>query len=104
MKMDNHWLEKNCIEYYQIKAVIDDRTSAICERLHGTVFPIQRAIDYKNGLLSLTDPEQIKEFSPWYNDKQVESMKNIQDSDLPAGLSLPPYHANCRTTIVAYFS
>lgn len=40
------------VEYYQIKAVIDDRTSAICERLHGTVFPIQRATDYKNGLLS----------------------------------------------------
>lgn len=66
-------MEKAGVEYYQTKAVIDDRTSEICHKLHNTVFPIRRAIDYKNGFPSLDNPEEIKEFSLWFTDKEVES-------------------------------
>lgn len=90
------------IKYYEIRAVIDDRTSDICIRLNGTVFPTERAVEYRDNILSLNNPDDIKEASPWLNPDEVAALP-ADDADLPAGLSLPPYHFRCRTIIVSYF-
>lgn len=90
------------IEYYEIRAVIDDRTSDICVRLNGTVFPVERAVEYRDNILSLNNPDDIKEASPWLNSNEVAALPS-DDSELPAGLSLPPYHFRCRTIIVSIF-
>jgi SPP1 gp7 family putative phage head morphogenesis protein len=87
---------------YEIRAVIDDRTSDICLRLDGTVFPVERAIEYRDNILSLSNPEDIKQASPWLTPEQVAELPD-DDAELPPGLSLPPYHFNCRTIIVANF-
>jgi len=90
------------VEYYEIRAIVDDRTSDICLRLNGTTFPVQRAIEYRDNILSLSDPEDIKKASPWLTPEEVAALP-VNDDDLPAGLSMPLYHFRCRTTIVSVF-
>ncbi|KXK47583.1 MAG: hypothetical protein UZ05_CHB002002207 [Chlorobi bacterium OLB5] len=95
--------EQAKIQFYEIRAVMDDRTSEICQRLNGVIFPVERAIEYRDNILNLKDPEEIKEASPWLTPEQVLALP-ADDADLPPGLSLPPYHFRCRTLVVAYFN
>lgn len=107
--------EKAGIEYYEIKAIIDDRTSEICLALNGTIIPVSRAIEYRDNILSLSDPEDIKNASPWLkvNDiipngsdltrEQIGDTK-IDPQSLPPGATVPPFHGRCRTEIYAHFN
>lgn len=90
------------IEFYEIRAVMDDRTSDVCKRMNGVVFPVSRAIEYRDNILSLKDPEEIKKASPWLTPSQVQELP-AENENLPPGLSVPPYHFRCRTLIVAHF-
>ena len=94
--------EQAGIQYYEVRAIIDDRTSEICQRMNGTIFPVERAVEYRDNILSLTDPEAIKEASPWLTPDEVQVLP-ADDGELPPGLSLPPYHFRCRTITVAHF-
>ncbi|HMQ79205.1 MAG TPA: minor capsid protein [Ignavibacteria bacterium] len=94
--------EQANVQYYEIRAIIDDRTSDICRRMNGTIFPVERAIEYRDNILNLNDPEKIKEASPWLSPEEVQALP-ADAADLPPGLSLPPYHFRCRTLCVAYF-
>ncbi len=94
--------EQAGVDYYEVRAIMDDRTSEICQRMNGTIFPVERSIEYRDNILSLTNPDDIKEASPWLNAEQVAQLPE-NDADLPPGLSLPPYHFRCRTIVVAYF-
>ncbi len=94
--------EQAGVRYYEIRAIIDDRTSEICQRMNGTIFPVERAVEYRDNILSLKDPEAIKEASPWLSPEEVNVLPS-DDGELPPGLSLPPYHFRCRTICVAYF-
>lgn len=95
-------MEEAGIQYYEIRAIMDDRTSAICQRLNGTTFPVARAVEYRDNIIALTDPDAIKQASPWLTDEEVAALP-LSDEDLPPGLSLPPYHFRCRTVIVSVF-
>lgn len=92
--------EKAGISYYQISAVLDDVTSEICREMHGKIFPVSKGIEFRDEILSLTDPDQIKEFAPWV---PADEVAGIPADDLDVGMSLPPYHFRCRTITVAYF-
>lgn len=106
--------EKAGIEYYEIKAIIDDRTSDICLALNGTIIPVSRAIAYRDNILSLSDPEDIKKASPWYkindiipngSDLTQDELKGfkVEPESLPPGAEVPPFHGRCRTEIYAHF-
>lgn len=98
-------MEKAGITSYQIVAVLDARTSEICKFMDGKIFELSRAIEYREKILSLKDPSDIKNYSKWISPKDLKAIQEqkITDPDLPAGLTIPPFHWRCRTTIRAYF-
>jgi SPP1 gp7 family putative phage head morphogenesis protein len=94
------------IEYLQVKAIIDDRTSEICRRMNGTIIPVTDAMKLRDKILGASNPEQIKTIAPWRDPSDlpdVASDEGVPYSKVPGGMQFPPYHWNCRTITVAYF-
>lgn len=113
----NNWggvfsLQEAGIDEYVIRAVLDERTSKICRFMDGKVFQVARAMSLVNQVLE-GPPETVETLSPWpvYDSSRddfylpqregkpylkEQSVDFLQDQ----GLSLPPYHANCRTVYV----
>lgn len=89
--------EQAGVAYIEIVAVMDDRTSDICEYMNGQIIPIANAIELRDNLLAAESPDETKSVAPWL------SVDDIKDSDLPVGMSFPPYHFRCRTDTKAYF-
>lgn len=87
------------VEYIQIKAVLDYRTTPICREMHNRIFEIAKVIELKNKLVNAKNPEDVKKIAPWLKPEQVKGKKT---SSLPNGMALPPYHFNCRTRTVKY--
>ena len=93
--------EKAGVKGYRIVAVIDDRTSEICEEMNGKEFLLQRGIDYRDKMLSVGSPEDVKQVSEWL---PLEEIQGLEADDLPFSMSLPPFHyGGCRTTTEAIF-
>jgi hypothetical protein len=85
---------------YEIVGVPDERQSKICEALDGMVFEVAHAVELRERLLSATDPEDVKQIQPWMKESAVLDLKAQGAAALAAaGLSMPPYHGNCRTTV-----
>ncbi|ODS29948.1 MAG: hypothetical protein SCARUB_04952 [Candidatus Scalindua rubra] len=49
-------------------------------------------------LMTAKKPESVKRIAPWRN---AVSVRGKRMGKLPLGMSLPPYHFNCRTITVA---
>ena len=84
---------------YEILNPMDDRTSPICRHLHGKKFSIEHAVKLRDDVLDAKTPEDIKTIHPWPKLREIEDLDTEQLA--AKGLSLPPYHFHCRTTIVA---
>lgn len=82
-------------QYVEVVAILDNKTSPICRAMNGRRIPIETAVNYVGGDFAESKWEKPKDFTP---DKIagkdtagiVENMSSV----------LPPYHANCRTTVV----
>lgn len=98
-------MEKAGISAYEIVAILDERTSEVCQFMNGKIFPLSKAIEYRDKILSLKSPADVKSFSSWVSPSELKHLKesNTEDSDLPVGLTLPPFHWRCRTIIKAFF-
>ena len=97
---------------YEIRAVHDERTSHICRQMSGKTFRVRDAMDLVQRAID-GPPSAIETLAPWprYDaeredhyltiggSRQYLSGKNTQWL-AGQGLSLPPYHGNCRTTYV----
>lgn len=85
-----------------IDAVLDDATSNICRALDGKEVLVEDMVALRDAIVAAPDPESIRELAPWRtSDEQVQLVQQ-QTAALghaPQGLSLPPYHFNCRTVI-----
>lgn len=99
-------LEKAKITEYEL--FNPDPESAICQQMNGTVFPVQRALDWRDEFLSLSDPSDIKERFAWVSEGQLRDYFNdsgdlsVNEADLPDGIIIPPLHGGpCKTTIRA---
>ena len=92
--------EKAGIEFYEIKAIIDDRTSEVCRQMDGVIFPVSEAIKFRNTVLNLKSKEDIKKFAPW---RPASEILDFKKNGFPTGMALPPYHWRCRTITIAYF-
>jgi hypothetical protein len=88
------------IEYLEVRAVIDSRTTEICLRMHGRMIPVANAVKLRDAMINAKDPKDVMQIAPWV---QGDEIKGKKSSKLPTGLALPPYHFNCRTTTVAVF-
>ena len=92
--------EKAGLDYYEIKATIDERTSEICQLMDGTIFPVSEAVKFRDEILNLKSPEDIKKFAPW---QTADAVLEYKKNGFPTGMALPPYHWRCRTITIAYF-
>ena len=86
------------ITQLEVMAVMDERTSSICKRMNGEIIPIDMGIGQRDLLMAADDPEDVKTIAPWPKLEDIEDkkIKAIMDQ----GVITPPYHFNCRTTLV----
>ncbi len=109
-------------ETFIIIATMDQRTSAICRAMNGKRFSVAKALETMEQSAKAKSLDELKETTPWMttrkgkdgeelvglkdrktgsftalfsNSENVNSLKAIQD----LGVSLPPYHGLCRTTV-----
>jgi SPP1 gp7 family putative phage head morphogenesis protein len=92
--------EKGGIVKYEIRAVMDDRTSDVCQQMNGQIFEVASGAAFRDTILSLSNPADIKDVAPW---RTGDEISGLSGADLPPGMELPPYHWRCRTVTVAYF-
>ncbi len=92
---------------YKIVAVMDERTSEQCRLMHNKVFKVSDGMGHMNRSLKVTDPDGYKAVAGWKSASAIEQIigsgdANSQRMNLAAsGLALPPYHARCRTIVMA---
>ncbi|MEP0004573.1 MAG: ADP-ribosyltransferase domain-containing protein [Balneola sp.] len=85
------------IEYLQVKAIVDRRTTEICRHMHNRVIQVSKAVELRDQLIAAETPEEVKEIAPWM---KPDKMAAKPSKGLPTGMSLPPYHFNCRSRTI----
>jgi hypothetical protein len=92
------------VERYMIQAVLDKRTSAICNMMHGRTFTVETGKRIATARVEAETPEDARAASPWLTPAQVENLPGFSETPeaalARAGVAVPPFHGNCRTTIV----
>lgn len=90
------------INYVQVRARIDNRTTEICRKLNGKLIPVRHLQNQRNMFLAAAASQnQESAKAAW---KMYQGAENIEGDVLPENTGLPPYHYNCRTITVAYFA
>lgn len=88
------------VEDYEIIAMGDERMCPLCGHMHGKVFRVEDAAALRDAMLTASNPEEIKQLHPWL---KLEAVEGWDENKLASeGLSLPPYHFNCRCTYVVH--
>jgi SPP1 gp7 family putative phage head morphogenesis protein len=82
------------IEKYRYSAVMDARTSEICQELNGKVFLVRNGVKLMNEVSMVSEPGEFKAVHPWLSIDEAQAA----DSN---SIVLPPAHGMCRSTIVA---
>lgn len=82
---------------YRIDATIDDRTTDICQNMHGREFSVEEALNRTTVALSILDPIEAKAFTPFPKLDEVRGQTNAQLQ--AAGFDVPPFHFLCRTVV-----
>lgn len=85
------------ITEYEIVAVMDERTSDICREMNGRIIRIEKAVELRDALINAKTPDDVKSIAPWVKGRDVRGKTT---KSLPTGMSAPPYHFHCRTTMV----
>lgn len=100
------------IEKYKIQAVLDEKTTDICIHLDQSEFSVSEGLGQATKLIRSTLESDLKETAPWVGEdkggfyiSQGESRIHFDDSSTVTeltrlGVMFPPFHANCRSTIV----
>jgi len=84
---------------FMVSEVMDGRTCPVCSAMNGKVFPVDTAKLRLEGVLDVTDPEQLKSMAPWPNQSKqgIKKLQSMSDGELiNAGWDTPPYHPRCR--------
>lgn len=79
------------VEYFKVRARIDNKTSDFCRWINGKIIPAKHLKKQLNNILDATNIDDKKQAAPW----QSEPIFGV----LPANIGLPPYHGRCRTQI-----
>ena len=106
-------MELHGVAKAEIVAIMDDRTSPICQELHGRIIEVPKMITIKNQLLNLSTEgrssdevkSEIQSIVPFLKDADVQAMGTLSSSELQdafPSVGLPPYHWKCRTTIISW--
>ncbi len=99
--------EASGIEYAEVVAVIDSKTTDICRRMHGRIIPVGAMRAQLDSALSAGGTgEGLERTHRMFSQKDwKEKLSGLSSTAdlLRAGAIMPPYHFNCRTRTVAYF-
>ncbi|CAM1378238.1 hypothetical protein [Fretibacterium fastidiosum] len=100
--------ERAGVEYVEIVAVLDERTSPICRHLHGRIIPTSALSSQKERLLEAAkklDMKAARKAQPMLSGaSEAAVLLEPKTSKIVAqGVGMPPYHFRCRTTTVAHF-
>jgi len=97
-------------ETFEIAAIIDRRTSQICQLMNGKTFTVDQGADLRDRIMGAENPTQLKNIAGWMRGKEAGSAFGIKPgvAATPAqskamagkGMALPPYHFRCRTVII----
>lgn len=80
-------------DYLKFQAVRDEKTSSLCLEMDGRIIPVSKAASQRDRLLYATDPEEVKNITPWVS---VEDIKGKPTSDIiDMGVIVPPLHFHC---------
>jgi hypothetical protein len=96
--------ERAGIEYVEVRAQIDDRTSDVCRRMHGRLIPVSRLRTQRDAYLTAAaagDRDAAKRAWTMHGSRDIDIPAD-PDAPLPAGTAGPPYHLRCRTITVLY--
>jgi len=95
-------------QWYQIVAVMDERTSDICRALNGKIFAVTDAVTSMDAQMKIceendyeTAKKHLKEIAPFIKDDQLEYDAN----GIPIGIKghyspFPPFHWRCRSRTI----
>ena len=102
--------EEAGVEYAEIVAVMDARTSPICRHLNGRIIPVSAMSAQRDRLLSAAKSRSIeaaKKAQPMLSAAAGKGLDILNETRtgkiIEEGIGLPPYHFRCRTTTVAHF-
>lgn len=98
------------IEYAEIVAVMDNRTSPICRHLNGRIIPVSAMSAQRDRLLAASKSRSIaaaKKAQPMMSATSGIGLDVLNTTPtgqiIEQGIGFPPYHFRCRTTTVAHF-
>ena len=90
----------------EIVAVMDDKTSEICQAMDGRIIPIEVAVEAVRRFTDM-EPEEFaasqfeSEDGKAFNADPLEYIQGKDMAELAAeGRGFPPFHPNCRTDVV----
>ena len=95
--------EQRGVEFYEFTAVLDERLCPVCQVMDGKVFPVNSGFAHAEHVLSLTDPDALKQAAPFWSqhpDKVRELLRYSIEDLIEAGMALPPLHPLCRCVVV----
>lgn len=101
-------MKANNIRGYRIVAVIDSRTTVICQALDGKEFLVSQALPMFDNIANATSIEELSQYKPmvtgdkdgnfYANGEQFDA--NVSSDELARmGVMFPPFHWGCRSTI-----
>ena len=95
-------MEDAGVKQYRVIAVRDERTSEICKNMDGRIISVEAGMGMLNSVLGLTGPQALKEMFPWDSSLSNLGPNTLENNNKLAanGLGFPPYHGNCRTTVI----
>ena len=65
--------------------------------MHGRIIQVKKAVGLRDKLIASKKPNDVKKIAPWVKPSNIKGKKT---SALNVGMSIPPYHFNCRTRTV----
>lgn len=97
--------ERAGIEYVQVRAHLDARTSRVCRAMHGRIIPVERLSAQRAAYLSaMQDRDLVRAKQAWvmHGEADAEELTGQSTAKLQASTASPPYHLRCRTITVLY--
>ncbi len=83
-------------------AMMDERTSAICQNMNGAVFEVSKLIEHIERVEEAGE-DRLPEVSPFPKLENIidKEGRRVSENDLAAsGFAIPPLHCNCRSILV----
>lgn len=88
-------LQEMNITHYRIEAILDPKTCAVCEFMHGTEWEVTQAVERMQNMI-IAEADNAREVNPFPPRSTPKDFEDPQET----GYCLPPYHPRCRCNLV----